>query len=67
MTYDEIREKARYYATKIHWSPAHFRNTLQNAEERAVFDDALLAYRQASVEGTAAKYSNFRGLRRHAS
>ena len=66
MTHDEIREKARYYAKKIHWTPSRFRDTLKNAEERAVFDAALLAHRQAMVEGTAAKYSSSRSLRRYA-
>ena len=65
MTKEQIVQKARYYAANIGLSPSHFRRQL-NAQERSIFDAELISYRQALVEGTAAKYSPSWTLRRHA-
>lgn len=65
MTKEQIVQKARYYAANIGLSPIRFRSQL-NAQERSTFDAELISYRQALVEGTAAKYSPSWTLRRHA-
>ena len=65
MTKEQIVQKARFYAANVGLSPTYFRRQL-NAQERAIFDAELISYRQALVEGTAAKYSPSWTLRRHA-
>lgn len=65
MTREQIIEKARFYAAKAWLSPVEYRRQL-NERERVIFDAELLSYRQALVEGKAAKYSPSWTLRRYA-